>query len=77
MSDRATPGPCNQPAAVVLRPSGWKASGKWWTKPSKYGLRYMCSECGKQALGLSVPDDRRHHWSWCSRLRKTSRKAEQ
>jgi hypothetical protein len=52
----------------IVRPSGWKIQGPWWVSPSKYGLRYMCPECGKKALGTTFRDDRHHHWSECSRM---------
>jgi hypothetical protein len=53
---------------LVRRPSGWKVNGRWWTRDSKHGVRYMCPECGKQALGTTFQDDRHHHWPSCPRL---------
>jgi hypothetical protein len=52
----------------VRRPPGWKVSGSFWVKGSQYGLRYMCPECGKKALGTSFRNDRHHHRPGCPRL---------
>lgn len=51
----------------ITRPSGWSgARGEtYWTKSSKYGQRYMCQTCGKDALGLG--DTRHNHWPQCSK----------
>ena len=70
--------PARAPGTVpaLVRPSGWKATGAmyagFWTKPSKYGLRYMCPECGKKALGTTFRNDAHHHWPKCSRIEPNS-----
>lgn len=37
--------------APIHKPSGWKGlkTDAYWTKDSKYGVRYMCSTCGRQS----------------------------
>lgn len=42
-----------------------KKTDTFWTKSTRYGQRYKCSECGKDSLGLRGPA--RMHWNWCSR----------
>lgn len=36
------------------KPSGWKGGREaaWWTKSTKYGLRYKCPWCMKDNLGI-------------------------
>lgn len=48
------------------KPSGWKGKkdDDFWTKDSKYGVRYMCSTCGRQVLGRSL---HRMHYGWCEK----------
>ena len=41
---------------------GWKASGVYWVKISKSGMRYICAYCGREALGLGM----RNHCDDCS-----------
>jgi hypothetical protein len=56
-----------------IKPSGWKGkrTDRFWTKDSVYGVRYMCSDCGRDALGsiggLSMHAMNHHHWSTCPR----------
>jgi hypothetical protein len=61
-------------AEVHVRRFATKASGfkgdkfaKWWTKDSKYGMRYQCSDCGKITLGYSTGDDSTMHHTTCPR----------
>jgi hypothetical protein len=50
------------------KPSGWKdGGGSFWIKSSKYGQKYMCKLCGREALGYSGGDNARMHWPSCSK----------
>ncbi len=46
------------------KPSGWRGKkiDRYWTKGTAYGVKYMCSECGRQQLGFPL----RSHLSGCS-----------
>lgn len=53
------------------RPKGWKGwiGDPFWTKNLAAGVRYKCSTCGREQLGLyNSGRDPKHHWNWCSRL---------
>jgi hypothetical protein len=56
----------------MKRPSGWKGNpgDKFWTKDSKFGVKYKCQECGKECLGTYCKDDFHHHKKDCPRLEK-------
>lgn len=49
----------------ITKPSGWKGAKEdaYWTKDSKYGVRYKCSACGREVLGSGSAD--RMHWTDC------------
>lgn len=36
------------------KPSGWKGGrgAPWWTKSTKFGLKYKCPYCMKESLGI-------------------------
>jgi hypothetical protein len=56
---------------TAVKASGFRGANtdRWWTKDSKYGVRYQCSSCGKIILGLyDNGQDSRHHYSGCVRL---------
>jgi hypothetical protein len=55
----------------ATKASGFRGArgAKWWTKDSKYGVKYQCSSCGKITLGTGNDSDM--HWSACGR-RKTA-----
>jgi hypothetical protein len=55
----------------VTKGSGFRGTktDKWWTKDSKYGVKYQCSSCGKITLGQD--NDAYMHWPTCDR-RKTA-----
>lgn len=55
----------------VRKPSGWKGkkADLFWTKDSAYGVKYMCSFCGRAQLGMSYGNNERHHWRECSYLK--------
>lgn len=55
----------------MKKPRGWtgKNGDKYYTKSTHYGLKYMCSECGRQVLG--VLNQERMHWRDCIRLQPT------
>jgi hypothetical protein len=40
----------------VFKQPGWKGKKNdlYWTKDSAYGVRYKCSFCGKEKLGMST-----------------------
>lgn len=52
----------------VAKPNGWKGTktDSWWTKESKYGMKYMCPKCGKKTLGIVWGDASRvMHFKEC------------
>jgi hypothetical protein len=55
----------------VTKASGFRGArdAKWWTKDSKYGVKYQCASCGKITLGSG--NDSGMHWPTCVR-RKTA-----
>jgi hypothetical protein len=53
------------------KPKGWKGrvGDRFWTKNLAAGVRYKCSSCGREQLGLyNGGNDPKHHWKGCSRL---------
>ena len=53
----------------VKKPSGWKDKGgfggdKYYTKDTKYGVKYMCKFCGKSNVGIDF-SGRHMHWKSC------------
>lgn len=58
------------PMPLVSRPSGWKGhkGDRYWTKDSKYGVRYRCQTCGKNSLGISNAE--RMHMKDCAHYPK-------
>ena len=55
---------------MTRKPRGWIEGTRFYTKDSKYGLKYKCTECGREALGFTHGTDERHHWDKCARLAK-------
>jgi len=58
----------------ATKTSGFRGSktDKWWTKNSKYGVKYQCSSCGKITLGMyGTGNDAIMHLSTCSRRKAT------
>ena len=57
----------------ATKASGFRGSknDKWWTKDSKFGIKYQCSACGKITLGMHGSGDARMHWSTCNRQETT------
>ena len=57
-------------ARVIAKPSGWKGAkgSPYWQKSTAYGVRSMCSTCGKEVLGWASDSDRRYHWGFCPRV---------
>ena len=47
------------------KPSGWKGKKRddstYYTKSTKYGVKYKCKWCGKESLGIGAYN----HWRWC------------
>ena len=52
------------------KPRGWSGNSfsRYWTKATLHGVKYMCTDCGRETLGYARNDDRRHHWSDCPRI---------
>lgn len=43
----------------------WKDTSRlYWTKESKYGLKYKCKACDKENLGMG--EGRYNHWPFCN-----------
>ncbi len=54
----------------ATKPSGWKGKkgDRYWHKDSAYGVRSICSDCGKETLGWANDFDQKYHWSTCLRV---------
>ena len=57
------------------KPSGWKdnqgfGTGRFWTKGTKFGVKYECKTCGKRNLGLGSYN----HWKTCPHHRDNQEK---
>lgn len=57
--------------ANIIKPSGWKGKKEYpfWTKDSVYGMKYKCSACGKEVLGVSG-DPLHNHYENCPKILK-------
>jgi hypothetical protein len=55
------------------KPIGWKGkkTDQWWTNDSAFGVRYMCSDCGRKTLGIVWGEaSRQMHYKDCPRINK-------
>lgn len=54
----------------VTKPSGWKGrkGDNYWHKDTTYGVKSMCSDCGKESSGYGSDDDRFSHTNACPRI---------
>jgi hypothetical protein len=52
----------------IKKPSGWvgKRTDMVFTKNTQYGVKYMCTDCGRQVLG--VTHTKYMHRKTCCRL---------
>lgn len=71
---RSAVGPRGDHAVTATRAGGFRGAkdDKWWTKNSKYGVKYQCSSCGKITLGWRESNDAGMRWASCRRLSDAS-----
>jgi hypothetical protein len=52
---------------TTTKPPGWKGirEDPYWTKDTKYGVRYKCSACGREALGIRYGIMSHNHYKTC------------
>lgn len=57
---------------VATRGSGFRGpkDARFWTKDSKYGVKYQCTSCGRVTLGIyGTGDGPEMHRTGCARVR--------
>ena len=54
----------------VSKPSGWKGKkdDRYWHKTTAYGVRSMCTSCGRETPGWAHDERRRDHRDDCPRI---------